>query len=148
MTNQSFALPALALSNGMEVAVTPYREKPQKGRCAMSSATCVIKSLEQFQTRTGDRRRGIRKKVRLNASLVTANGIASCQVTDISTRGCRLKLLTPLTRHQYLALEVKLEDSTDGVHIPLAQVQWTEYLVAGVEFVYLSHNHEQQVLRL
>ena len=101
----------------------------------MSSATLVVKSQDQFQTRTCDHRRGVRKSVRLNASLVTANGVVSCQVTDISTRGCRLKLLKPLIPHQYLALEVKFGNATRDLHIPLARVQWTNDLTAGVEFV-------------
>ena len=104
----------------------------------MSSATLVLKSVDQFQTRRWDHRRAVRKSVWWNASVVTANGITPCQVTDISRSGCRLELFKPLTLHQYLALEVKFGDSAEGVHIPLAQVQWTNDLIAGVEFVYLS----------
>jgi PilZ domain len=114
----------------------------------MSSANLVVKSLEQLQPKTLDHRRGVRKNVRLNASIVTANWIATCQVTDVSMSGCRLHLFKPLTLHQYLALEVKLVDSTASVHIPLAQVQWTNHQIAGVEFVYLSHNTRQQLVRL
>ena len=114
----------------------------------MSSANLVVKPLEQLQPKTLDHRRGVRKNVRLNASIVTANGIATCQVTDVSMSGCRLHLFKPLTLHQYLALEVKLVGSTVSVHVPLAQVQWTKHQIAGVEFVYLSHDTGQQLLRL
>lgn len=127
----------------MEVAVSLCEEGPKKGRCGMSSETLVVKSPEP---RTFDHRRRGRKSVRFDASIVTANGIATCQVTDISTSGCRLQLFKPLTPDQYLALEVKFLDSTGTVHFPLAQVQWTKNLIAGVEFVYLPDNTRQQIL--
>jgi hypothetical protein len=91
-----------------------------------------------------DLRRGVRKSIRFDASIVTANGIATCQVTDISTSGCRLQLFKPLTSDQYLALEVKLVAGT--LHFPLAQVQWTKNLIAGVAFIYLPDNTRQQIL--
>ena len=109
----------------------------------MSSETLVVKSPEP---RAVDLRRGVRKSARFDASIVTANGIATCQVTDISTSGCRLQLFKPLTPDQYLALEVKFVDSTDTLHFPLAQVQWTNNLIAGVEFVYLPDNTRQHIL--
>lgn len=127
----------------MEVAVSLCEEGPKKGRCGMSSETLVVKSPEP---RMLDHRRRGRKSVRFDASIVTANGIATCQVTDISTSGCRLQLFKPLTPDQYLALEVKFLDSTGTVHFPLAQVQWTKNLIAGVEFVYLPDNTRQQIL--
>ena len=102
----------------------------------MTSATVIGKSLEQSQAKRWDHRRAVRKSVHLNASIVTANGIATCHVTDISRNGCRLQLFKPLTLHQYLALEIKFGDATGKVHIPLAQVQWTNDLIAGVEFVH------------
>ena len=127
----------------MEVAVSPCEEGPKKGRCGMSSETLVVESPEP---RAVDLRRGVRKSVRFDASIVTANGIATCQVTEISTSGCRLQLFKPLTPDQYLALEVKFVDSTGTLHFPLAQVQWTKNLIAGVEFVYLPDNTRQQIL--
>ena len=102
----------------------------------MSAATLVGKSLEESQIAT--LHPGVRESVRLNATIVTANGIARCQVTDISESGCRLQLFKPLTLHQYLALEIECGEA-GGVHIPLAQVHWTNDLMAGVEFVYLAH---------
>jgi hypothetical protein len=125
----------------MEVAATSWEKEPSKGRCGMSSATVIGKSLGQSQPKRWDRRRGVRKSVRLHASIVTANGIATCHVTDISGNGCRVHLFRPLTLHQYLALEIKLGDAAGEVHIPLAQVQWINNLIAGVEFVYLSRSH-------
>jgi hypothetical protein len=110
---------------------------PAKGRCGMSAATLVGKSLEESQIATLDQPE-VRESVRLNATIVTANGIARCQVTDISETACRLQLFKPLTMHQYLALEIECGE-TGGVHIPLAQVHWTNDLMAGVEFVYLAH---------
>ena len=128
----------------MEVAaVSPCEEGPKKGRCGMSSETLVVKSPEP---RTLDHRRRGRKSVRFDASIVTANGIATCQVTDISTSGCRLQLFKPLRPDQYLALEVEFVNPTGTVHFPLAQVQWTKNLIAGVEFVYLPDNTRQQIL--
>lgn len=127
----------------MEVAVSLCEEGPKKGRCGMSSETLVVKSPEP---RTLDHRRRGRRSVRFDASIVTANGIATCQVTDISTSGCRLQLFKPLRPDQYLALEVEFVNPTGTVHFPLAQVQWTKNLLAGVEFVYLPDNTRQQIL--
>lgn len=127
----------------MEVAVSLCEEGPKKGRCGMSSETLVVKSPEP---RTLDHRRRGRRSVRFDASIVTANGIATCQVTDISTSGCRLQLFKPLRPDQYLALEVEFVNPTGTVHFPLAQVQWTKNLIAGVEFVYLPAKTRQQIL--
>jgi hypothetical protein len=127
----------------MEVAVSLCEEGPKKGRCRMNFETLIVKSPEP---RAVDLRRGVRKSIRFDASIVTANGIATCQVTDISTSGCRLQLFKPLTSDQYLALEVKLVDSTGTLHFPLAQVQWTKNLIAGVAFIYLPDNTRQQIL--
>ena len=127
----------------MEVAVSLCEEGPKKGRYGMSSETLVVKSPEP---RTLDHRRRGRKSVRFDASIVTANGIATCQVTDISTSGCRLQLFKPLRPDQYLALEVEFVNPTGTVHFPLAQVQWTKNLLAGVEFVYLPDKTRQQIL--
>ena len=113
----------------------------------MSSSTLFVE-LERSQPRTLNLRRGVRKALCLSASIVTASGIATSQVTDVSTGGCRLYLFKPLALHQYLALEVKLKGSAGGIHIALAQVQWTKDQVAGVEFVSLSQNTQQQLLRL
>src|SRR5688500_17975818 len=124
----------------MEAAVSLCEKALREGRCGMSSETIVVKSPEP---RTLDHRRRGRKSVRFDASIVTANGIATCQVTDISTSGCRLQLFKPLRPDQYLALEVEFVNSTGTVHFPLAQVQWTKNLIAGVEFVYLPDNTRQ-----
>lgn len=114
----------------------------------MGSRNVVTKSLNESLPRISGRRRENRKSVRLTASIVTASGIANCHVSDVSTTGCRLYVVKPLTLHQYLALEVNLADSTSGVCIRLAQVQWTNNHIAGVEFVYLSPTARQQLLQL
>ena len=104
--------------------------------------------MQRSELRIRDNRRGVRKAVRLNASIVTAKGISTCQVTDLSTGGCRLHVFKSLALHQYLALEVELKGLADGIHVPLAQVQWTKDQMAGVEFVYLSPTTQQHLLRL
>ena len=95
-----------------------------------------------------NRRRRVRKAVHLNASIVSAKGISDSQVTDVSPSGCRLHLFTPPALHQYLALELECEGYKGGIHIPLAQVQWTKDHVAGVEFVYLPHETRDYLSRL
>jgi c-di-GMP-binding flagellar brake protein YcgR len=112
------------------------------------SASTLFVQLKRSQPRIINHRRGVRKTLFLSASIVTASGIVTSQVTDVSTGGCRLYLFTPLALHQYLALEVKLKGSAGGIHIALAQVQWIKDQVAGVEFVSLSQSTQQQLLRL
>ena len=133
-------------STGTRLAPSFIRRRTasEKGRCVMSLAILLGKS--STQARTLDLRREARKSVRLNASIVTANGIASCELSDLSTGGCRLHLFELLVPHQYLSLKLKLAGSGDSVHIPLAQIRWTKNDIAGVEFVYLSPNTHQRLL--
>ena len=104
----------------------------------MTDSNLAVSTKKQWQPGVLNNRRGHRKAVHFRANIVTATGIATALVTDMSRRGCRLSLITTLVPHQHLALEVQFESSPSTLDIALAQVQWTKGQTAGVEFVHLS----------
>lgn len=75
-------------------------------------------------------------------------GLASGQVTDITTKGCGLRLKKPLRRGQYLTLKVSPDNGTAAVQCDLVQVQWVDEERAGVAFLRMSLESEHRLHRL
>ena len=79
-------------------------------------------------------------------------GLASGQVTDITTRGCGLRLTKPLRkplrRGQYLALKVAPVNGIAAVQCDRVQVQWVDEERAGVAFLCMSLENERRLHQL
>jgi len=90
-------------------------------------------------------RRYVRKMMTLRMIAADKAGQASGQVIDVTTRGGGLRLTKPLTRGQYLTLEVYLNDGTGSVLCDLVQVQWVKEDRAGVAFLRMSLENERRL---
>jgi|GEM_PF-2207272 len=63
-------------------------------------------------------------------------------VIDLTTRGCGLRITTPLRRGQYLTLKLYPDDGTDALICDLVKVQWVDDERAGVAFLCMSLANE------
>jgi len=105
--------------------------------------TLPARSEQECQLHAIDPRRDARKVVGLRAIIADKLGLASGEVTNISSGGCGLRLTKRLWRGQYISLLVYPNDRTAAVQIDLAKVNWVEAEWAGVEFLGVSpQNHE------
>ena len=114
--------------------------------------TCPILWSEQDRyVEQMNRRRYVREV--MNLCMIAADkagpaSAASGQVIDLTTRGCGLRLTTPLRRGQYLTLTVYPDNGTNAVQCDLVQVQWVEEDRAGVAFLRMSLENECRLHRL
>ena len=101
------------------------------------------RSEQECQLHVRDPRRDARTLVGLRAIVRDKLGLASGEVTNISTGGCGLRLMKRLRCGQYITLLVYPNDRTTAVHINLAKVTWVQAGWAGVKFLGVSpQNHE------
>ena len=113
--------------------------------------TCPIMWSEQdHYVQQMNRRRYMREVINLLMITADQTGLApaSGQVIDITTRGCGLRLTTPLRRGQYLTLTIYPDNGTAAVQCDLVQVQWVEEGRAGVAFLQMSLENECRLHRL
>ena len=95
-----------------------------------------------------DLRRYVRKAVNLGIILADKRGLASGEVIDLTTRGCGLRLLLPLTCGQCITLKLYTGDGTSAVICDLVQVQWVKEGRAGLVFLSMSLENELRLHRL
>lgn len=93
-------------------------------------------------------RRYVREVVALRMIAADKAGLVNGQVTDVTTRGCGLRLPIPLRCGQYLTLKVYPNDGTASVLCELVQVQWVKEDRAGVAFLRMSLENEVRLRRL
>ena len=115
-----------------------------KDNVAMEETLPMLSERDRHEQRK-NLRRYVRKMVSLPMTAADKAGLANGQVIDVTTRGGGLRLTKPLTRGQYLTLEVYLNDGTGSVLCDLVQVQWVEEDRAGVAFLRMSLENERRL---
>ena len=110
--------------------------------------TLPVLSEEDCPVHKMDPRLDARKAVSLRTIVADKAGLATAEVTNLSERGCGLRLAKSLTRRQYLTLKVYPNDGTVAVQIDLAMVKWIEEDVAGVEFLSLTKENQLRLSAL
>ena len=118
-----------------------------KENYAMEETLPMLSERDRHERRK-NLRRYVRKMVTLRMIAADKSGQAGGQVIDVTTRGGGLRLTKPLTRGQYLTLEVDLNDGTGSVLCDLVQVQWVEEDRAGVAFLRMSLENERRLHQL
>jgi PilZ domain-containing protein len=98
---------------------------------------------QECQLHAIDPRRGARTVVGLRAIIADKLGLASGEITNISSGGCGLRLTKRLRCGQYITLMVYPNDGTAAVRIDLARVNWVEGEWAGVEFLGVSPQNQE-----
>jgi hypothetical protein len=93
-------------------------------------------------------RRYVRKMVTLPMIAADNTGLVDGEVIDVTARGAGLRLTKPLTRGQYLTLNLDMNDGTGSVLCELVQVQWVKEDRAGVAFLRMSLENEVRLRRL
>jgi len=106
-----------------------------------------IVSVQDCHVHGMDRRMDVRKMAGFNTIVADKVGLARGQVTNISRRGCELRLTKLLRRDQYITLKVYLDEGP-AMQIDLGKVRWIEEERAGVEFLRLSQQHTLALYRL
>lgn len=105
-------------------------------------------SEQDRHVRWWDPREYVRAVVDFRMIATDQTGLCSGQVIDITTRGCGLRLMTPLKRGQCLPLKVSPDNGTAAVECDLVQVQWVEEERAGVAFLAMSLENEHRLHQL
>lgn len=95
-----------------------------------------------------DLRRSVRAVVGFRIIVADKAGLANGQMTDMTTRGCGLRLTKPLKPGQYLTLMVYPGDGTAVVQCDLGRVQWVKGDRVGLAFLSMSRENELRLPRL
>lgn len=111
--------------------------------CALDVTLPMLSEQDRHELRR-EPRRSVQEGA-LRMIVADKAGLASGQVIDMTTRGCGLRLMKPLTRGQYLMLKVYPSDGTASVQCDVAQVQWVEADRAGVVFLWVLREHARRL---
>jgi hypothetical protein len=93
-------------------------------------------------------RRQARKAVRLRVIVAREGGLSTGLISNISERGCELRLREPFLSSPYLTLKVYPEDGTASLQITLAKVKWVGDHRVGAEFLSVAVEHQLRLRRL
>lgn len=93
-------------------------------------------------------RRSVREAVNLRIIVADKAGLASGEAIDLTTRGCGLRLMKPLSYGQYLTLKLYPGGGMASVICDLVKVQWVKEERAGISFLSMSLENELRLHRL
>ena len=117
-----------------------------KENFAMEEALPMFVEQNRHEQRKNPRRY-VRKMVTLRMVAADKAGLANGQVINVTARGGSASR-NPITRGQYLTLNVYLNDGTGYALCELVQVQWVKENRAGVACLRISLENELRLCRL